>query len=174
MQPILRILAVIIISHPAYSQTINMTKSKVTFEIGNFGFNTVEGSFEKMSGDIIFDLLDLANSKFDVCVEASTINTKSKKRDNHLKNEDFFDTDKYPKICFLSESISKKEEKYLAQGKLSLHGVTKTVEIPFVFSASTFTGTLIINRYEFNLGSTTSKFMVSEETEIKIICVLNQ
>jgi polyisoprenoid-binding protein YceI len=164
---------VLLASLSGFAQGINSGKSEVTFEIGNLGFNTVEGSFKKMSGDIKFDSSDLSNASFDVCIDASTIDTDSRKRDEHLKNEDFFDVEKYPKICFVSESIVKSNKLYLAKGRLTMHGVTKQIEMLFTYEDEAFSGSITVNRYDYNLGSQTSKFMVSEEVEVKIVCVLN-
>ena len=167
------IFLVLFLSLSGIAQSINSSKSEVIFEIGNLGFNTVEGKFKKMSGEVTFNPNNLSRASFDVCVSASTIDTNSRKRDEHLKNEDFFHVEKYPKICFKSQSVSRKDDGYLVKGKLTMHGVTKNVEIPFSHNENTFIGTLTVNRYDYNLGSQTSKFMVSEEAEIQIVCVTN-
>jgi len=173
MKSIIHLSLIFLFSVSGFAQSINSGKSEVTFEIGNLGFNTVEGKFKKMSGDIIFSPSDLSNANFDVCVDASTVDTNSRKRDEHLKNEDFFHVEKYLKICYRSKSVTKQGDKYLTKGELTMHGVTKQVEIPFDYSDNTFTGSLIVNRYDYNIGSQTSKFMVSEEAEIEIVCVID-
>lgn len=173
MKFIINIFLVHLLSVSSFAQTINNSKSVVNFEIGNLGFNTVEGTFKKMTGEIKFDPADLSSASLDVCVDASTVDTKSKKRDDHLKNEDFFHIEKYANICFKSESVVKKGDEYVAKGKLTMHGVTKQVEILFTYSAKTFTGSLTVNRYDYKIGAQTSKFMVSEEAVIEIICAIN-
>ncbi len=173
MRYIISIFFTLFVSLLGIAQSINSSKSEVTFEIGNLVFNTVEGKFKKMTGEVIFKASDLSAARFDVCVDASTIDTGSRKRDDHLRNEDFFDVKQYPKICFQSNTISKKGKNYLAKGKLTMHGITKKVEIPFSYSNKTLKGSLTVNRYDYNIGLSTSKFMVSKETEIEIICVID-
>jgi len=173
MKLIINTIFILLASLSGYAQSINSGKSEVTFEIGNLGFNTVEGSFKKMTGEVKFNPSDLSNAIFDVCIDASTIDTDSRKRDEHLKNEDFFDVEKYPKICFQSESITKTAGKYLTKGKLTMHGVTKQIEILFTYLDKEFEGAFTVNRYDYNIGSQTSKFMVSEEAEIRIVCVID-
>jgi len=56
---------------------------------------TVKGSFAGMKGEIRFDEKDLANSSFKVNIDAATVNTENEKRDDHLRNEDFFDVEVY-------------------------------------------------------------------------------
>lgn len=155
------------------AQTINTEKSKVTFEIGNMKINTVKGSFHGMKGTVVFNKLDLSNSTFNVCIDASTVDTENEKRDNHLRTEDFFNVEKYPVICFNSESIRKTSKGYVTRGKLTMHGVTKTVDIPFTFDKITFKGKIKLNRLDFNVGNNTSTFMVSNEVVISIFCTVN-
>ncbi|KXX68379.1 YceI family protein [Flammeovirga sp. SJP92] len=156
-----------------YAQEINTSASKIDFTISNFKVNSVEGFFNGMSGSIQFDENDLSSSEFNVCIDASTVNTDNEKRDDHLKNEDFFDVEKYPKICFTSDEVVKNGNKYITKGNLTLHGVTKEVSIPFVKNGSNLEGKLEIKRLDYDLGKGTGTFTVGDEVEIKITCVLN-
>lgn len=154
------------------AQTINSQKSIVNFEIGNMKVKTVEGTFGGMKGDLVFDVSDLVNSHFKVCIDAATVNTDNEKRDDHLRNEDFFYVEKHPEICFTSISISKTGDAYITKGELEMHGVTKIVEIPFTFDDNKFTGRLSVNRFDYKIGEGTNTMMVSEEVSLEIICVV--
>lgn len=156
------------------AQTINSEKSVVSFEIGNMKFKTVEGTFTGMTGDIEFDIDELINARFEVCIDAATVNTGNKKRDDHLRNEDFFHVEQYPEICFTSASIRKAGSEYLTKGTLSMHGVKKTVEIPFSFVDNTFTGRLSLDRFDYNIGEGTNTFMVAKEVVLTIVCVVDE
>ncbi|MFK7949551.1 MAG: YceI family protein [Saprospiraceae bacterium] len=153
-------------------QEINSVDSGVTFEVGNMKINTVEGSFKGMKGDVNFNPKDLKNSSFEVTIDAATVDTDNNKRDEHLKNKDFFEVEKYPTIKFKSDAIvrSKKEGYHIAKGKLTIHGVSKDVKIPFTHKSGIFEGTLKVNRFDYNVGKATSTFMVSDEVTVKIIC----
>lgn len=154
------------------AQDINTDKSKVKFHITGGGLFKVKGTFTGMQGNFNLNTETLDNSSFDICIDAATINTKNKKRDKHLKNEDFFNIETYPNICFQSNSVSKTETGYLTKGELTLHGVTKTVEIPFDFKNNTFTGNLVINRFDYDLGKDFGTLRVGKEAKITIICVV--
>ncbi len=156
-----------------HAQKINTTQSKVTFSIGNLGgINTVKGTFTGMTGTINFYPTELSKSKFDVCINAASINTGNAKRDKHLKNKDFFEVKKYKTICFKSTSIKRSGKKYIAKGKMTIHGVTKNVEIPFIYRKGSFEGIIKINRFDYGVGKGTNTFMVSKNTKIKITCVV--
>lgn len=155
------------------AQSIDTENSLVKFSISNMKWRTVEGTFGGMKGDIKFNPTDLANSSFNVCIDPATVNTGIEKRDDHLKNEDFFNVEKYPEICFKSIEITKTSNGYVTKGELTMHGVTKQVEINFTFNNNTFTGNLTLNRFDYNVGENMKKFVAGEEAQLEIICKLN-
>lgn len=153
------------------AQSIDAQQSKANFSVNNMRWMTVEGNFTGMKGNISFDEADLASASFNVCMDAATVNTDNQKRDDHLRNADFFDVTKYPDICFASTSISKTSKGYVTQGNLTMHGVTKNVKIPFTYQSGKFTGKLKIKRYDYEVGADTGTFMVSDDISIEIIAV---
>ncbi len=154
------------------AQTINTEQSKVLFEISNMKFNTVTGSFSGMKGDINFIPSDLEQSNFNVCIDAATVDTGSKKRDQHLQKEDFFDVEKYPTICFISSNVQQVGSTYVVKGQLTMHGISKEMEIPFTFKDNTFEGEIEVNRIDYKVGGN-GTFMVGDKTKIIIKCVIN-
>ena len=155
----------------ANAQTIITENSAVNFSIKNLAFNTVKGSFGGMKGEINFDKENLSESLFEVCVDATSINTGNNKRDEHLRKEDFFDVEKYPTICFTSTNISNSKMGYTAKGNLTLHGVTKEVTIPFSIKGSTFVGNFEILRKDYGVGANYSGFTVGKNVKIEIVCI---
>jgi len=121
-------LAVLLISIGMQGQTINTEQSKVKFEATNMKWMTVEGTFTGMKGEINFSADDPSGGSFNVCVESATVNTENDARDKHLKNEDFFEVETYPEICFRSTSISATSKGYTTTGQLTMHGVTQDVQ----------------------------------------------
>lgn len=117
-----------------------------------FTSNDPSGVFTSLKGIIQFDEANPANSKFDVVVDAASINTGNGMKNKHAKSETFFDVEKYPNITFTSTAISKSSEGYTAVGKLNLHGVEKEITIPFSFTNNTFKGAFMINRLDYKLG----------------------
>ena len=155
------------------NQTIDQNRSEVNFKINNLLINTVDGTFKNMTGTFNFNPEDLENSNFNICIDAATINTDNDKRDEHLRSADFFSVEKYPEICFTSTAIEKKDNTYITTGNLSLHGVTKTVQIPFEFSNNTFKGHFELERMDYGIGENTGNFMVGSTVKITITCVVN-
>lgn len=127
-----------------------------------------------MEGTVIFLPNNLSQSKFEVCVDAASVDTDNKKRDAHLRKPDFFDVEKYPNICFSSSKITKNGTEYKVVGTLTLHGVSKEIEIPFSYTDNTLTGAFTLNRFDYKLGEDTGTFLVGEEVSVKVVCVLGR
>lgn len=155
------------------SQTIDASKSVIEFKIKGGAIFNVKGTFKGMKGDFNFNKNDLENSSFDICIDASTVNTDNEKRDNHLKTADFFDVEKYPTICFKSNSVSVKDKDFVTKGELTMHGVTKNIEIPFKFSNNTFTGSFQIERLDYKIGEESGTLTVGSTADVTIICKVN-
>ena len=154
----------------ASTKKINTEKSGVSFEITNLKINTVKGTFDGMKGDIEFNENDLENSKFNVCVDAATVNTGSSGRDEHLLKQDFFNVKQNPTICFQSNFIKKVGKKYQTTGKLTMNGITKIVTIPFDYDGTNFKGDLKVNRFDYEVGAEYSTWTISDEATIRINC----
>jgi polyisoprenoid-binding protein YceI len=104
--------------------------SDVEFTIGFLG-SKVRGRFDGLRGVIAYDRADPAKSSITVVIDAKSINTGSRHRDDHLQSADFFDVAQYPTIVFQSTHIARQGADWLATGALSMHGVTRSVTIPF-------------------------------------------
>src|ERR1700734_2671719 len=113
------------------------TGSKINFKIKNLGFNS-GGSFSGLKGSILFDPGDLSKSRFDVTVEANSVNTDNDMRDSHLREESYFDVKNYPLIRFVSSKVtlSTKKGVLFIFGKLTIKNKTEDISFPFTATPS--------------------------------------
>jgi polyisoprenoid-binding protein YceI len=155
-----------------HTQQINSEASDVSFRIGNMRINTVSGTFTGMRGTVHFDPQDLAGSSFSVCVDASSVDTGNNRRDKHLREEEYFDVERFPDICYVSDIISRTDDGFVTRGKLTIKGITRIVTIPFVKEGNTLRGTFSLNRLDYNVGEGVSTFLVSNPVEVTISSVL--
>src|ERR1700749_3384975 len=110
--------------------------SALTFKIGNFGFD-VKGTFSGFQGTINFDPQNTVTSRFDVSIDAATVNTDNSLRDKHLKDDGYFDVKNFPRISMVSGRISAaKNGAYMFDGNLSIKGKSKKISFPFTAAAS--------------------------------------
>lgn len=150
------------------AQEIDPASSLVNFEISNFGIKTVKGSVSNLYGTAVFDPSSLELCNFDVCIDPSTIDTGSEKRDEHLRTADYFDVENHPTICFYSQNAIKVSEGYAITGTLSIKGVEKIETITFNYSDNTFKGNLEVNRTDYGIGSE-GGFMIGSTALINIV-----
>lgn len=125
----LGLLAYAVPAHAA-DWTIDTAHSTVGFKIRHMMVSYTRGKFTKFSGVVKIDDKKLAGSSVTADIDLASVDTGNARRDAHLKNEDFFDVKRYPKMRFVSTKVvSKGKNKLQVQGKLSLHGQTKPVSL---------------------------------------------
>ena len=105
--------------------------TNIGFTVKHMVITTVPGKFNDYMIDFIFDANDLNKSSIKVTIKTASINTDDEKRDEHLRSADFFDAAKYPEITFVSSSIMKKGNDYVAKGTLTMRGVSREIELSF-------------------------------------------
>lgn len=111
---------------------IDSWHSTIGFSVKFGGLFDVHGRFNDFSGSIALDEKDLSKTSATVLIDVKTIDTGVDLRDNHLKSEDFFNTEKYPQISFSSTGVFKDiAGKPEMVGKLTMLGHSKEVHIPF-------------------------------------------
>lgn len=114
---------------------IDAAHSRVGFTVSHMVVSEVDGEFSKFSGKVALDDKDATKSTVEFTIEAASIDTENADRDKHLKNADFLDVEKFPKIEFKSKKITKAGKGYKIKGDLTLHGVTKEVTLDGTLSA---------------------------------------
>jgi len=134
--------------------------SEIKFTINNFGFG-VDGRFSGLQGSIDFDPRNLMSGKFDVSIDASTVNTDNSLRDSHLRNDSYFDVKNYPRIRLVSTRIVPRgSDSYQFTGQLTIKKTTLPVSFPFMASPADggfiFKGSFTIKRKEFDIGGTST------------------
>jgi polyisoprenoid-binding protein YceI len=112
-----------------------------------------------------------------VTIKTASINTDVANRDNDLRSPNYFDVEKFPEITFQSKSIEKKGNDYLAHGTLTIHGISKEVDLPFEFKGPVDAGQnrgkvmgahawLTVNRQDFGVGKATP--MIGNDVKIDL------
>jgi len=146
-------------------------EGKIEF-IGKNLFATANGTFHRwqiveseLDADALADAP--AESFVVVRVDLASIDTGIERRDEHLRNPDFFEVEKYPTATVRVHSFRADGEteagrpRYLARFDFDLHGVTKTIEGEVVHAGESplrFEGSLVIDRTDFGIGAPPSRW----------------
>lgn len=165
--------------------TIDPTHSEVLFKVKHLVISNVTGSFNVFEGAADTSADDFSDAKITFSANVDSIDTNQAQRDAHLKSPDFFDAAKFPKLEFTSTSFSKKgDREYILKGDLTLHGVTKPVELaveyggtakdPYGQTKAGFEVTGKLNRSEYGLtwNAATEAGGVVVSDEVKLLATV--
>ena len=112
---------------------IDKGHSSVEFVARHLMIAKVRGRFTEFEGTIRIGESPL-DSSVEVTMQAASVNTGDETRDNHLRSPDFLDVENYPTLTFRSISVEPgRGDTWKVTGHLSLHGVTKPVELEAEF-----------------------------------------
>jgi len=112
---------------------IDPTHSVVQFKVKHLVISTVTGSFDSYDGQIEADGDDFENAKAHFTADIDSITTNNEDRDQHLKSDDFFNAEEYPKLMFESTNFQKVDEgQYKVTGDLTIRDITKEIELDVV------------------------------------------
>jgi polyisoprenoid-binding protein YceI len=103
--------------------------SSISFRVHQF-LGATNGKFTQFSGRIDLDRQHPERSSVSAVIQANSIDTRIKKRDDHLRSEEFFNVAKYPEIIFKSRSVKQiGPQSGDIMGDLTMHGVTKPITL---------------------------------------------
>ncbi len=154
------------------------------FAVKHLMISTVRGEFHGVNGTVNWDDKDITKSSVEVTIDATTVDTREPQRNDHLKSPDFFDVAKYPTMTFKSKKVEQVSAgKLKVTGDLTIHGVTKEVELsvggpaaaikdPWGNQRSAINATTKVNRQDFgikwNKNLDGGGVVVSDEVSITI------
>lgn len=154
------------------------------FKVKHMMISNVKGHFGKVSGKLIRDEANPANSQVDIVIDANSLETREPQRDAHLKSADFLDVEKFPTLTFKSTRVNMKGDgEYSVEGDLTIHGVARKVTLavegptpptkdPWGNTRIGISATTKINRKDFgltwNAALETGGLLVGEEVAISL------
>ncbi|NLT29523.1 MAG: YceI family protein [Propionibacterium sp.] len=160
---------------------IDPAHSVVGFSLKHAMISTVRGSFGDFAGTI--NVTGPTTADVNVSIKADSITTNNEQRDGHLKSADFFETETYPEMTFVSTGVKDiDDEEFVLVGDLTIRGVTKPVELEAEFVGTQvdpqgmlragFEAKTTINRKDFgltwNAALETGGVLVSDKIKIAI------
>ncbi|PZG09070.1 polyisoprenoid-binding protein [Nonomuraea aridisoli] len=154
--------------------------SDISFKVRHMGVGKVRGTFELASAALS---VGEGGGRVTALIDPASVHTGNEQRDQHLRSSDFLDVAKYPQIEFTSTEIRGFDgETFILVGELTLHGVTRTVEMEAEFlgvvddpsgaKRTGFSATTTISRAAFGidiqLGFGAGNVVVADPVEIAI------
>ncbi|NGN67676.1 hypothetical protein G5C51_27715 [Streptomyces sp. A7024] len=108
---------------------IDPAHTTIAFVARHIGMARVHGRFNNYSGALRIGQR-MEDSAMHVIIDAASIDTNIKMRDDHLRSADFLDVERHPTLEFFSDSFAHRGgNRWAISGALSIHGVSRTVTL---------------------------------------------
>jgi polyisoprenoid-binding protein YceI len=162
---------------------LDTVHSGINFTVRHMVVSKVRGRFGKFSGNVALDEADLTRSVVEATIDASSIDTGTAQRDDHLRSADFFDVEHFPQLRFRSTRIEKLGgDRYRLTGDLTIRDVTRSIALeaeyggrgkdPWGNARVGFTAKGSLNRQDFGLkwnqALETGGVLVSDRVDIEL------
>lgn len=124
---------------------VDPVHSRIGFKVRHF-VSRVPGQFREFSGTVHLDPDDLATFRLEGEIVTESIDTGNKRRDTHLRSEDFFNVEEFPSITFKTTEARIIDGNNLeVSGEITIRGVTKPLmlEVEVLGVAPGFEGMLM-------------------------------
>lgn len=109
---------------------IDPSHSEISFKVKHLVVTTLTGKFDAFEGALETANDDFSDANISFSADIASINTGNADRDGHLKSDDFFNAEAFPKLTFASTSFTKVgADEYKLAGNITLRDVTKPIEL---------------------------------------------
>ena len=160
------------IAVPSFGQALkaDKEKSKIDF-VGKKSDGKHAGGFKDFKSELKIDHESRDKSSIMVEIMTDSLWADDEKLAAHLKNPDFFDVKKYPKIKFESTKIEVNENKATITGNMTMLDKTVEIKIPTTNELSD-TSLKVVADFKIDRtkwGMNYGKGKVDDEVELKVI-----
>lgn len=123
-----------------------------------FSGEAINGGFSSYTANIAFDPAQLDKSHVKVTIDLASVNSGDGDRDGTLKSDAFFNVAATPRAIYEASSFTKTDAThFVARGRLTMHGTTKPLNLPFTLNiksgVATMSGTVDLDRTAFGVGT---------------------
>jgi polyisoprenoid-binding protein YceI len=143
--------------------SVDPAHSHVEFAVKHLMISTVKGRFGDVKGTISYNESNPSQSKVEIEIATTSVDTRAEQRDAHLRSPDFFDVERFPTMKFVSKRIEGDPNgEFKLIGDLTIRDKTQEVALEAEFQGKTrdpwggdrmgFSAKGKINRKEFGLS----------------------
>jgi polyisoprenoid-binding protein YceI len=162
--------------------SLDPAHTTVEFVVRHLMITKVRGRFTAFEGTVELEPGGDLPAAIRAAIDARSIDTRQEQRDAHLRSADFFDVDEFPTLTFESTRVYGTPDDFTADGKLTIHGVTRDVSLRGSFEGRAndpwgavrvgYSAHTTINRKDFgltwNAALETGGVVVGDEVHIEL------
>lgn len=158
---------------------IDPAHSEIDFTVRHMSVSNIHGRFGNIQGNVLLNDADVTKSTVSVTIDATSLDTGVEKRDADLKSPSFFDVAKFPTASFASTTVAKSGTHLKVSGNLTLHGITRPVDLDVDGPSATVPGMdhkphsgysaeTTISRKDFGVGPNFPAAVVGDDIKLVI------
>jgi polyisoprenoid-binding protein YceI len=162
---------------------VDPKRSSVTFSARHLMFARVSGRFEQWGAELELDEDAPERSHVVARIQASSLSTDDRARDDNLRSDDMLAVARHPEIAFAGKRIRRLgPARYVLTGDLTIAGTTRSVDLDVNYRGKTadprggeragFSARTSISRKEFGLHWSAAVeaggLLVSDKIEIAV------
>ncbi|MDN3524823.1 YceI family protein [Halomonas sabkhae] len=153
----------------------------VSFSVAHAGYADVIGQFLEASGEFVYDEASQQLMSGSATIQAASVFTNHERRDEHVRNSDFLDTERFPSIEFVADTLTDIEgQRGRLSGDLTLLGEThpvtlevtlnKAARYPFGHEQHTLgiSATTTLGRSQWGMDYAVDNGLVGDEVDIRL------
>lgn len=123
--------AALVFTTHAETFNIDTGHADISFSVKHMMVSNTKGAFNTFEGTVDFDIASKTLNGMEGTIQTASVDTNNDKRDDHLRNEDFFNVREHPKMMFKSTRVEKTgENTFKVTGTLKVLGVDHKVVLP--------------------------------------------
>src|ERR1700761_6322066 len=119
-------------SHAAERYSLDSTNTQVSFVVQHLGFQLISARFPDINGALVVDRGG-RHSRVDVTVGIASLECSEPRWNERLRSAQWLDAERYPQMTYHSSHIELADEHAIASGELTLHGITRPIELTVTF-----------------------------------------
>ena len=154
----LSILLGLLLAAPGHGQDWDQIagQSRLRF-VGTMEGEAFEGTFHRFTAMIRFDPKALHEAHFSVQIDVASADTRNRERDQALRQEEWFDTERFPRATYRADRFrSLGRNRFAADGTLTIKGVSLAFTLPFSWhdtrDEAELGARVNLRRTDFNIG----------------------
>ena len=141
---------------------VDTEKSKITW-VGKKVTGQHNGTIQLAEGNFTMKGKKVAGGSFAIDMTTLKDAEANARLETHLKSDDFFSTEKFPKATFVTSKIeSKGGDQYLVKGDLTIKGITNQIEFPATINIAngqiTAKANIVVDRTKFDIKFRSGNF----------------
>src|SRR5215470_11735777 len=151
-----------------------VTPVESTIKFGVESSVPIKGTFEKWNASLKLSSTDVRSAVLYIEIQADSVDTGSRMKNNKLKSKDFFDAQKSPMITFKSTKVVQTgSNTFDLEGDFTIRGVTKTEKLTVTdngkgTTSGSIAGTMAFDRKDYGMNKGIPFIRIANRVEVNV------